>query len=135
MKVNVAPDAIVMRFPPVQPEAVLKKATQEHRRTGRYAVSVFADEAGQGESAEAVEARLLQASELAGIDPARNPNYYVCRARVLLDMEFTFWKYDDEPDKSKELPEHYSVDLGQDPTLGDASRFVGVFGPSLRRPR
>src|SRR5580700_400151 len=117
MKANVPPDAVVMRFPPVQPEAVFKKAIQEHRRTGHYAVSVFADEAGQGESAEAVEARLLKASELGGIDPARNPNYYICRAQVLLDMKFTFLKYDDEPDKSNELPEHYSVDLGQDPTL------------------
>jgi hypothetical protein len=135
MQVNIAPDAIVVRFAPVQPERVLNKAAQEYRRIRCHWVSVFAAEAGQGESDEAVAARLLQASELGGIDPARNPKYYTCRAQELLDRGFTFWKYDEEPDKSKERPEHYSVDLGERPTLGDASRFAEVFGEGLRRPR
>jgi len=132
MQANIPPDALVMRFTPVQAAAVLNKAAQEHRRTGHYRVSVFAAVARQGESVEAVEARLLRASELGHIDPASNLKYFTCRAGALLERGFTFWKYDDDPD---ELPEHYSVDLGDSPTLDDAGRFLGAFGPAHRRSR
>jgi hypothetical protein len=110
-------------------ETLLKKAAQEYRRIGRYRLSVWAAMAGQGESAEAVEARLLLAA-FTRLDAARNDWYFTCTAGQLLDRGFTFWK-DDEPD---EPPEHYSVDLGDRITLDDVSRFRGAFGPARRRP-
>ncbi len=130
MQAEIPRDAVVIRFRPIRDDAVLASAVKEYRRAGHYRVSVFADAARQGESFEAVEARLLEASELAQLDPAANNRYFTCTAGQLLDRGFTFWK-DDEPG---ELAEHYSIDLGERPTLDDVSRFVGAFGPARRRP-
>jgi hypothetical protein len=127
---HISRDALVIRFRPIRADQVLASAVKEHRRTGHYRVSVFADIARPGESFEVVEARLLEAAGLAGIDPVRNDRYFTCFAGQLLDRGFTFWK-DDEPG---EPAEHYSVDLGERPTLEDVNRFCGVFGPARRRP-
>ena len=129
MQTDIPRDAVVIRFKPISSEALLNSAVKEYRRAGHYRLSVFADAAGQGESVEAVEARLLLAA-FETLDPARNDRYFTCTAGELLDRGFTFWK-DDEPG---ELAEHYSVDLGERPTLDDVSRFRGAFGPARRRP-
>lgn len=130
MQVQVPPDALVIRFRPTDPAKVLEWAAKEHRRSGHYRLSVFAAAPGPGGAGAAVQARLLKASELAGIDPAGNAKYFVCtHARQLLDRGFTFWKDDDDPD---EPAEHYSVDLGETPTLGVVRRFLEPFGPALR---
>lgn len=130
MQVDIPRNAVVIRFKPISTEGLLKSAVREYRRIERYRVSVFASAARPGESFEVVEARLLEASELGGIDPARNDQYFTCVAGQLLDRGFTFWKDDD----LDELAEHYSVDLGERPTLEDVGRFRGAFGPARRRP-
>jgi hypothetical protein len=128
---KVASDALVIRFRPTDPVRVLEWAAKEHRRTGHYRLSVFAAVPVAGETVEAVQARLLKASELAGIDPENNPKYFVCtQARQLLDRRFTFWKDDDDPD---EPAEHFSVDLGEAPTLEDVQLFLEQFGLTVRR--
>lgn len=118
-------DALVIRFRPTNPDAVFAWAEKEHRRTDRYRLSVFADAKREGESAEDLRVRLLEASELAGVDRSRNSKYYVCaRAGELLDRGFTFWKDGDDD----EVSEHYSVDLGPGPTVEDVVRFLEPFG-------
>lgn len=78
------------------------------------------------EDDDAVIQRLLGVSELAGVDPSRNKRFYVCAAAAeLKKLNFTFYK--DEDDDEPE--EHYSVDLGQDPTVDDVVRFLRPFGP------
>lgn len=130
--VTLPDDAIVIRFRPTEPDAVLNWAGKEHRRTGHYRLSVFADAPREGEDEDAVIARLLVASELAGIDPQRNRKLFVCtRASKLADLGFTFHK-DEEDD---EVSEHYSVDLGLSPNLDDAVRFLSPFEPVERRHR
>jgi len=130
VQADVPRDAVVIRFRPVEPSAVLQWAAKEHRRTGHNRLSVFAVVPGPGESSEAAEGRLLNAAGLAGIDLARQTKYFVCTAGALLDAGFTFWK-DDEPG---ELAEHYSVDLGERLTLAVINRFLGQFGMARRLP-
>jgi hypothetical protein len=129
VQAQIPQDALVVRFRPTEPTSVLQWAAKEHRRTGHYRVSVFASAPQAGETQEATEARLIRAAGLAGIDPARQPKYFVCtQAGRLLDQGFTFWK-DEEPG---ELEEHYSVDLGEQPTVADVMRFLGLFGVTRR---
>jgi len=130
VQVEVPPNAIVIRFRPVEPSRVMEWAAKEHRRTGRYRLSVFASVPSPGESDEAAEDRLLDAAGLAGIDLARQAKYFVCTAGALLAAGFTFWK-DEEPG---ELAEHYSVDLGDQLTLAVVNRFLGQFGVARRLP-
>jgi hypothetical protein len=117
----------------MSPEGVLNRAKLDARRTdgkGHYTASVWVDHARAGESREDVLNRLLLATELHGLDPARNPHLWWCSSvRKLLDQRFVFEKddYDGEPD------EHYSVVLGHPPTLEDAQRFVAEFTKE-RRP-
>lgn len=122
--VDLPRSAVVVRFRPTLPEAVLASAEKEHRRTGgRYGVSVFADVALEGESWEDVVGRLLASAGLM-LDPAKNKNVYVCvNAGEILDLNFRFYKDDD----IDEPHEHYSVDLGPEPTVIDAERFVAAF--------
>lgn len=131
MQADVPEDAVVIRFRPTDPQSVLNSAEKEARRTGgRWAASVFADRPEPGESQEQVIARLLSASELSGIDPGKNARYFVCtQAKELLDRGFTFWKDEDDD----ELREHYSVVLGESPTLEDAVNFLGAFGEGRKR--
>jgi hypothetical protein len=127
---DVARKAVVIRFRPIKPDAVWEWACKEHRRTGRHRLSVFADIRRGQETEQDVIDRLLKASELAGIDPAKNKKYSLCTsAAELLDLGFTFWRDGDDDERD----EHYSVDLGTDATLEDAVRFLSVFRPAEER--
>lgn len=128
--VEIDRDAVVIRFRPTDPTAVLGWAEKEHRRTGRYRLSVFAAAASDGEAEEAVIERLLGVSELAGMDPKKNPKHWVCTAASeLTALNFVFYK-DDEED---EFDEHYSVDLGSAPTVDDAIRFLSPFVEGMKQ--
>lgn len=123
-------EALVVRFRPVSADAVWRSAGKEYRRDGHHGVSVFADEAAVGESEEDLLRRLLVASELAHVSVDSNPDYWVCaRAGDLKGDGFRFRKdqYDGE------VAEHYCVELGADPGIEDASRFVAHFGDKRRR--
>src|SRR5882724_5575224 len=109
--VEIPEDALVIRFRPTAPADVWRRAELEHRRIGRYRLSVFADIKRGQETDEDQRLRLLKVSEV-GIDPAKNPKYFVCtRARDLLVRGFTFWR---DGDDDEEADEHCSVDLGTD---------------------
>jgi hypothetical protein len=128
--VDVRRDAVVIRFWPVSPETVWKKALQEYRATGHYRLSVFADAARSHETQQDVVYRLLKSSEI-GINPANNKKFTLCTsAAELLDLGFTFWK---DGDDNVDPDEHYSVDLGADATSEDAIRFLGAFRTEMRR--
>lgn len=130
MQATVAPEALVIRFRPTSPEHVLNSALKEYRYSGYYRLSVFADVNQEGEGDAELRARLVKASELSGIDPSSNKKYFVCtRAQKLLERKFTFWKDGDED----EVEEHYSVDLGAQPTIDDVGRFLGVFDLEEKR--
>lgn len=130
MSTPVPPDALVIRFRPTDPESVLRRAEVSARLDGRYLLSVFADAPTAGESEIDLRARLLKASEMSGLPADKNKKYYVCtRAKELLDRGFAFCKDGDDD----ELDEHYSVDLGSSPTLGDVCRFLEAFGPAEMR--
>jgi hypothetical protein len=127
---DVRRDAVVIRFWPINPDTLWKKACQERKVTGHYRLSVFADAPRAYETQQDVIYRLLKASEV-GIDPARNKKFVVCTsAGELLDLGFTFWK---DGDDDKEPDEHYSVDLGADATPEDVARFLGAFREEMRR--
>ncbi|KZS82296.1 hypothetical protein A4G29_12260 [Mycobacterium kansasii] len=117
----------------MSPEGVLKRAELDARRStgkGHYTASVWADHARPGETQEQLIRRLLAATELHGLDPAKNRHLWWCApAQKLLDEGFTFEK--DEEDGEGE--EHYSVVLGYPPTLEDVKRFVSAFTKE-RRP-
>ena len=83
--VSVPDDALVIRFRPTDPQAVLKRAELEFRRVGRYQLSVFAAARASGESDADLRQRLLKVAELSGMNPANHRKYYVCtRAEELL---------------------------------------------------
>ena len=112
--VEVPRDAIVIRFRPTDPETVFKRAERDSRRSGTWRLSVFADVQRRGETEQDTINRLLAVSELSGIKAADNPRYFVCvRAEELLSRSFVFVKDGDEDER----PEHYSVDLGSEPTV------------------
>lgn len=130
VQVEVPDDAVVIRFRPTDPERVLASAEKEHRRTGRYGCSVFAVQPFEGETESQVIARLLAAADLVGMTVDRHNKYWVCtRAKELLTEGFTFCKDGDDD----ELPEHYSVVLGAEPTIEDAERFLSAFSDARRR--
>lgn len=130
MPAEVPPDAIVIRFRPTDPETVLKRAERDSRRSGTWRSSVFADVQRGGETEQDAIARLLTVSELAGVSIDNNPRYFVCvRAEELLRRGFAFVKDGDDD----ELPEHFSVDFGSEPTVEDARRFVEAFDHGRRR--
>jgi hypothetical protein len=124
---------VVLRFTPMSPEGVLNRAGLDARRStgkGHYTASVWADHARPGETREQVIARLLGVTELHGLDPARNQHLWWCSsAQKLLDERFVFEKDDEDG----EADEHYSVILGNPPTLEDTKRFVKAFTKE-RRP-
>ena len=121
---DVQPDALVIRFRPTDPESVLNWAAKAHRDCGRYLLSVFADKARHGESDADLRKRLLDAAGISGLDLANQKKYYVCtQAKELLDRGFAFTKDEDDD----EMVEHYSVDLGTEPTLEDVTRFLDAF--------
>jgi hypothetical protein len=120
-------DAFVVRFNPVQPEAVLRKVRLEARRAGHHGASVFADSAKDGETEDDVIDRLLGAAELSHISDVRR--YHLCApAAELRARGFKFIKdqYDGE------LDEHYCVVLGDDPNEDDVALFLDAFEPRRR---
>jgi hypothetical protein len=124
-------DALVIRFRPTAPPDVLRWAEKEHRRIGRHRLSVFAEVARTGETQEQLLRRLIKAS-VPRINPDKNPKVFICtRASALLGLGFTFWK---DGDDDEEADEHYSVDLGDDATIEDVERFLGVFDRVEKRP-
>jgi hypothetical protein len=124
MQVEVQPDAVVLRFRPTRPDAVLAWAGKEYRRTTHYRLSVFAASREPGEGDDDVRARLLRAANLTSLPLGRRAHHAVwTRAGDLLELGFTFWRDDDDPD---EITEHYSVDLGDVPV----ALFLEPFGPS-----
>jgi hypothetical protein len=129
VKVDIPPDAVVIRFRPFTAEAVLASAAKEYRRAGHYRVSVFADARRPGEEESDVVARLMQVAGLSGIDVASNPRYMLCSSgEDITARGFEFHKDDeDDPDPVDEATEHYSVELGNEPTLEDAGRFLAPF--------
>ena len=73
--------------------------------------------------------RLLDAAEVTGILRANNPKYWFCQeAANLLDDGFRFVK-DGYPG---EVPEHWSIDLGNAPSVQDTEKFAGHFTQSGR---
>lgn len=136
-RVNLPDDAMVIRFRPTAPESVLSRAAVEHRRIGVYGLSVFADVARSGEDRDDLIKRLLKASELDGMDPEKNKNVWVCaEARELRKPGFSFYKYTaDEDPESRELPEHYSVDLSDvepTPSVATVEKFLAPFSSEKR---
>ncbi|MFD9880112.1 hypothetical protein ACFWZT_01440 [Streptomyces alboflavus] len=122
---EVPPDALVLRFKPMDPERCLKRLNQDYRDTGDYSLSVFADTQRSDETLDELKCRLLAASALQGINPSTNKAYYLCtRAAKLLERKFTFRKDED----GEEVREHYSVYFGSvAPTLEDVERFLEAF--------
>lgn len=130
MPADVPRDAVVIRFRPTAPEDVLRSAGKWFRFTGIYGLSVFADGAHEGESDEDVIERLLKASEMSNIDPMKNKKYYVCtKAGNIMDAGFSFDKDGDDDER----PEHYTVDMGEQPTLEVVERFLEAFDIERRR--
>jgi hypothetical protein len=120
-------EALVIRFRPTAPDAILRQAQKEFRRTGAYRVSMFADTKRGDESDEDLINRLLSAAELDGVNPDNNPKFWFCaRASDLMDDGFRFVK-DNEPG---EPDEHYSVDLGKEPSLQDTEKLAAHFPES-----
>jgi hypothetical protein len=124
-------DALVIRFRPTQPDAMLSSAQKAFRQGGAYRLSIFADSARDGEDEEALIGRLLRAAELSHISNDGNPKFWLCTsAGELIDDGFVFRK-DKYPG---EEPEHYSIDLGNTPTLGDTEKLARHFPESRSRP-
>lgn len=72
---------------------------------------------------------LLITPELGESDPERNKKFWYCsRAGKLRESGFTIMKLDFEG----EVPDHYSVQLGDPAELTDAERFVAALEPRKR---
>ena len=127
-------DAMVVRFRPTAAEDVLRWAGKSHRamfdpaRVERtfYRISVFADVKRPGEDDEALLQRLIRAAGLDGLNLGKNKHCWIARSGDLQGLDVPFCKdgYEGEPE------EHYSLDLGSHPTVGDVERVLSVFvGP------
>ena len=75
------PDSVVLRFRPMSDlQRLLDRAAQDARRTGskgHHTASVWADAAHDGEDRDALIERLLQATELHGVNPQTNRDLLV----------------------------------------------------------
>lgn len=117
-------DALVIRFVPIEPKHLLRHAKKTYKKYGVNHVSVFADSRRQGETVDDLISRLLNAAELSGISASRNETFWYCSAASdLMDDGFCFVKdgYDGE------LDEHYSINLGNSPTIQDTERLAAHF--------
>ncbi len=132
MSVGIAPEAIVIRFRPTDPQAVLSAAVKSRRYYDSYRLSVFADTRRPDEDDAAVKLRLVQAAELSKINLQNQKKLYICsRAARLTDLGFKFCKDGDDG----ELEEHYSVDLGSsEPNLDLIVKFLGPFDQEEEMP-
>lgn len=127
--VSLPDDTIVIRFPPATASGVLKRARLAAAAGHGHVASVFAALPRDGESEQQVIDRLVETAGLSGINLERNRKVYVCtRAGKITGAGLTFVKdgYDGE------VPEHYSVDLGDQATEEDAQRFLGTFDEGRR---
>lgn len=127
---DLSDDALVIRFSPASAPKLLEKAELQYRFKGLYVVSVFASDAHWPEMTQEdhFEA-LLVASEMQGIDPAKNKKFWYCsHAGRLRESGFSFLKLDFDG----ELAEHYSIQLGDPASMEDAERFVAAFEPRKR---
>lgn len=108
---------------------MLRQADKEFRNSGHHWLSVYADKRRDDETEAELIQRLLNAAEVSDVLRANNPKYWFCQtAAELLDDDFIFVKdgYDGE------VPEHWSIDLGQNPTVADTMRLSGHF-PEARK--
>lgn len=125
-----SPEAAVLRFSPIAPERMLKKAEQAFRDCGAYRLSVFAADAQLGESEVELIDRILRATELGGIDPITNTRYwYLSKAEKIYELGYNLVKYGFDG----EIEEHYSIDLGNSATIEDTTRIQALFSPRKRR--
>jgi hypothetical protein len=119
-------DALVVRFVPIEPKHLLRSAKRVYKKYGVNHLSVFAGSRRQGETVDDLIARLLNAAELSGISASLNHTFWFCSAASdLMDDGFCFVK--DEYDG--ELDEHYSINLGNSPTIQDTERLAAHFVP------
>jgi len=121
-------DALVIRFVPIEPKHLLRHAKKVHKRHDVHHISVFVDSRREDETEDDLIARLLNAAELSGIsisDPMNATFWYCSAASDLMNDGFRFVKdgYDGE------LDEHYSIDLGNSPTIQDTERLAAHFVP------
>jgi hypothetical protein len=123
-------EALVIRLRPIaDPAAVLRAAERAYRDHGHHHLSVFADIARGAESEEDLINRLLDAAELSNILRSNNPKFWFCqRAGELLDDGFVFVKNEYDGEAS----EHWSIDLGNAPSLQDTERLAAHFPESRR---
>lgn len=106
---------------------MLRQADKAFRNMGQHRLSVYADRRRDDETEADLITRLLNAAEVSNILRANNPKYWFCQtASDLVDDGFIFVKdgYDGE------VPEHWSIDLGQNPTVADTTRLSGHFPES-----
>lgn len=119
-------DALVIRFEPIQPDLLLRHVKKINKRYGAHRASVFADITREDETHDELVTRLLEVAQLEGIVAANNHVYWCCEpASLLIDDGFHFVKdrYDGEED------EHYSIDLGDSPSIEDTSKLAAHFEP------
>lgn len=93
-----------------------------------YRLSVWTDVARHDETRLDLMQRLVHAAGLGRIrlDDERNSVFWWAEAGDIYDAGFTFAK----DIKHDEPYEHYSVDLGEDPTTEVVAKFAGLFvGP------
>jgi hypothetical protein len=117
-RVDVPPEAHVIRFRPTDPNAVLGHAITAYNRTGIPGLSVFADIAHDGEDQAATVNRLVATANFTSI----NARVFVTTASAILEKGFCFTKDDVDDEHS----EHYSVDIGK-ADLDSVVRFLDVF--------
>lgn len=135
------PRAIVLRFPPGPDSVVkiLKEAKYNHRHHQRtraeswYRLSVWCDLPRPGESVEDVLLRLVHDAGLGQIrlEDVRNSFFWWTSASTLYEAGFDLVKdgEDDEPQN------HYSVDLGLEPSREVVERFVTTFSEAMETRR
>jgi hypothetical protein len=131
------PEALVLRFPPGGQDQI-NKIRQEAKYVHRhhqgqaqepwYRLSIWADVARGGETHLELMQRLVKVAGMGRIqlDAERNSLFWWTEAGRLYDAGFTIRK-DMDPG---EPPEHYSVDLGDNPDRQVVERFAAAFrGP------
>lgn len=91
---------------------------------------MFADVKAEDESDDDLLRRLVTAAGLSGLDISKNRNCWTSTSGSLQDLGLTFWK-DGDVD---EVPEHYSLDLGSNPTVARVDEVLGAFVGPERTP-
>ncbi|OZC84492.1 hypothetical protein CH282_15255 [Rhodococcus sp. 06-418-1B] len=122
-------NATVIRFSPIAPDRLLARAEQEYRRSARYGISVFAAAPDGTEDQDRLIQRILEASELQNVKPETNQKFWwLAEASAIYDLGYTFCK----AGFLGEIDLHYSLLLGEAPTLEDSKRISDLFQPRKR---